>query len=79
MIELKPVKSAVLAAHGYDATTQTLAIKFNGGGKVYHYRDVPRDVAEAFAGAESTGKAYGSMIRGKFEHEIILDEPATSE
>lgn len=78
MVALTPCTSAVVKAHGYDASTQTLAVKFNGD-KVYLYQQVPPDVAAAFQGAESIGKAYGSMIRGKFEHNIVLDEPTTNE
>lgn len=70
MVQLTDVQSSVIAAHGYDAATQTLAIKFKAG-NVYHYRDVPLDVAAAFANAESVGRAYGQMIRGKYETEPV--------
>lgn len=72
MIELTECTSAVICAYGYDATTQILAIKFKAGNKVYHYNEIPPDVAQAFAEAESIGKAYGSMIRGKYLHEVVV-------
>lgn len=71
MVQLTDVQSSVIAAHGYDAATQTLAIKFRGG-NVYHYRDVPIDVAAAFANAESVGRAYTSMIREQYAGEMVV-------
>ena len=81
MIALTPVVSSNIAAHGYDAGSKTLAIRFTGGSpKVYHYRDVPPEVADSFAKAESVGRAFIGMIRGQFEHTIVLDEePAKDE
>lgn len=78
MITLTPCTSKMLQAHGYDATTQTLAVRF-GPEKVYHYRDVPRDVYDKLCNAESVGTSFAKLIRGKFEHEVILDEPAAME
>lgn len=77
MIPLTPVKSSQIAAHGYDAVNRVLAIRFNSGGdKVYQYRDVPPEVAEGLAKAESVGKYFGAAIRGKFEHAVVLDDEA---
>jgi hypothetical protein len=78
MIALTPVVSSNIAAHGYEASSKTLAIRFTGGSnKVYQYQHVPPDVAAEFAKAESIGRAFASMIRGKFEHSIVLDEETT--
>jgi len=74
MIALTEVKSSMLQAFGYDIETQTLAVRF-GPGKVYSYRDVPPETAEALAKSESIGKGFGALIRGKFEHAVVLDEP----
>jgi len=76
MIALTPVKSSALKAHGYDPAGRTLAVHLTSG-KVYHYKDVPPETAAEFAAAESIGKAFASMIRGKFEHVVVLDESAT--
>ena len=68
-IQLNPVKSSQIAAIGYDAATQTLAIRFNKGEKVYHYADVPQKVFEGFSDG-SAGKYFASAVRGKFTHTI---------
>ena len=51
MVVLTPVKSQMIAAFGYDAPTQTLAVRF------------------------SPGKGVNALIRCKFEHTVVLDEP----
>lgn len=72
MIELKPVEgSSQIAASGYDPATQVLAIQFKSGKSVYHYQQVPEDVAAAFDAAESKGKFLGSEIKGTFEFEKV--------
>ena len=71
MIALTDCASSMLDAHGYDAASQTLAVRFKGGGKVYHYRDVPPEVAEAMRGSASIGSYFARHVRGKFEHEAI--------
>ena len=74
MIAMTDVQSTNLKAFGYDPASQTLAVRF-GPGKVYHYTQVPANLAKQFAEAESKGKAFASMVRGKFEHTVVLDEP----
>jgi len=64
-IELKPVASSAIAAFGYDPDSRTLAVQLTSG-KRYDYAAVPPETAEAFEKAESLGRAYGSLIRGKF-------------
>ena len=76
MVPLTPCTSSAVAAHGYDPAQRVLAIKLTSG-RVYHYADVDADTAAAFAGAESIGKAYGSLIRGKFEHTAVTEEDAS--
>lgn len=80
MTPLKPVVSAAMLAYGYDAASQTLAIRF-GPGKVAHFAGVPADTAAAFDAAESKGRAYHSLIKGKFVATSVMDEPepATTE
>lgn len=77
-IALKPVESSQIEAIGYDAETQTLAIQFNGGKKVYHYADVPQEVFDGF-GNGSAGKHFASAVRGKFTHTIVNHESSTKE
>lgn len=76
MTALTPVKSSAIKAHGYDAASRTLAVQLISG-KVYHYTDVPPETAAEFAAAESIGRAYSSLIRGKFNHVAVLDEATT--
>lgn len=82
MVQLKPVTgSKQVKAYGYDATSGVLAVQFvNSPGVVYHYREVPADVAKAFDAAESKGSAMATMIRGKFDfNRIEVGEPADAE
>lgn len=76
-ITYQPCDSSQIAAWGYDASTQTLGVKFHTKGKSiaepappteYHYFGVPPEVADAFAAAESKGTAFGKMIRGAFDY-----------
>lgn len=78
MITFTPCESQLVRAHGYDATTQTLALRFGAGG-VYHYKDVPQSVYDKFVAAKSLGAAFGSLIRGQYAHEIVLDESKSLE
>jgi hypothetical protein len=70
-IALTPCESSNIAAHGYDASTKTLAIQFKGSGSIYHYHDVPADVAHELGNAESVGRFFGQHIRPKFKHTAV--------
>lgn len=76
-ITYQPCESSQVHSFGYDASTQTLGVKFHQRSKnpaeplppaEYHYFGVPPEVAAAFAQAESKGKAVGSMIRGVYAY-----------
>lgn len=72
MIALKPVKSKVLQALGYDSATRVLAAKFNEN-KVYHYSDVPPEVYEQLMAAESVGIAFAKLvIAADFDFTIVV-------
>lgn len=73
MIPLTEVQSTAMKAFGYDPASKTFAIRYRVG-RVFHYRDVSQETADAFAAAESKWKAL-PMIR-KHEHTVVLDEPA---
>lgn len=75
MIELTEVTSAAMKAWGYDPASRTLAIRFTDS-KVSTYPDVPQDVADAFAAHPSKGRAWNELIKNKFDHVAVLDEPA---
>ena len=72
--ELIPIPNSSIDAAGYDLGSQTLAVRFKPNGPVYHYKDVPPDVAEAFDKAESKGRFLQTEIRGAFDHEVIPPE-----
>ncbi|HEY1129167.1 MAG TPA: KTSC domain-containing protein [Roseateles sp.] len=57
-IDLHAVDSSKLAAVGYDASTQTLAVTFKTGNAVYHYPNVSPQQYADFIGAESVGKHF---------------------
>lgn len=62
-IPLLPVSSQKVAAVGYDAATQTLAVTFPNGKAVYCYPNVSPEAHAAFVGAESIGKHFGQHIQ----------------
>ena len=71
--DLKTVKSSQIFAIGYDAPTLTLAIQFvskaggnRNAGSLYLYDNVPAEVFNGFASAQSTGKYFGEHIKGQF-------------
>ncbi len=67
MITLQPVNSSQIAAVGYDAPTETLAIEFAKAkaGVHYEYTPVPFGMYEGLLAAESIGKFFGAHIKGK--------------
>ncbi len=69
-MEYQEVTSSNIAAVGFEASVPvsefgTLGIRFTSGDE-YLYSDVPTTVAEALLGAESVGKAFYAMVRGKY-------------
>jgi hypothetical protein len=62
-IQLTPVESNQVKAIGYDAETKTLAVTFNFGKALYQYPNVEQSTFEAFRGAESIGKFFGTNIK----------------
>lgn len=66
-IDMKPVTSSSIKAHGYDAASKTLAVQFVGSDHVYHYAGVPQADADALGKADSIGKHFASAIRDKFK------------
>ena len=66
MVERKAVNSSNVVSVGYDPETQTLAVEFKGG-NVYHYHDVPGDVADGLMNADSIGSHFAQNIRNAFQ------------
>lgn len=63
---MKPVKSSNINAVGYDADKKELQVEFKGGG-VYAYDEVPPEVHEALAAAESVGKHFHAHVKDKYK------------
>ena len=71
-MELKPVQSSQIAALGYDAGTQTLAVRFHPTaaqkkegkpGSTYAYRNVAPGDATRLREAESIGSHFIKFIK----------------
>lgn len=65
-IELQPVDSSQIEAIGYDADTETLAVRFNGKGRpgsLYHYRGVSLTEWHALQDAPSKGSYFIRNIK----------------
>jgi hypothetical protein len=65
-VQLKPVKSSVLAFVGYDHEKQELQVVFKKG-SVYLFREVPRSVYQDLMAAESIGAFFLKNVKGRFE------------
>ena len=61
-ITMKDVKSSQIEAVGYDATSETLAIRFKGG-SVYYYSNVSQGIHDDMVKAESVGAFFGKHIK----------------
>ena len=64
-MEMIPVASRVIAAVGYDSSTQALGIQFRSW-RTYIYSGVPSAVFNELMLAESKGRYYNRRIRGKY-------------
>ena len=67
--------STVIRRFDYDPRTCTLDVEFVSG-RVYRYRDVPVEVADAFRGAFSKGRFFNARIRDDYQYEELSPEPA---
>lgn len=54
--------STALTSMDYDPSTRTLTVTFRSG-RSYTYNDVPEDVAQQFAQADSPGQFWRSEIK----------------
>lgn len=79
-MELKPVTSTLVAGYAYDPAKAVLTIKFNDAPYVNHYRDVKPETFAEFEAADSKGKAFGQLIRGRFDfsREEVADKAEES-
>jgi len=64
------VESSNIDAVGYTEDDQHLFVTFKNG-DTWRYDGVPQETFEDFINSDSAGKAFHSMIKGKFESEQI--------
>lgn len=62
--DLQPVSSSALAAVGYDAAVRVLIVQTRSGHR-YTYSDVTAEEHAALLGADSIGKHWLAVFRGK--------------
>ena len=72
-MENNEVESSNISRMSHDSETEVLEIMFANGGK-YTYEGVPKNTAIQLFEADSTGKAFYSLIRGKFEAKKVVEE-----
>ena len=63
-----PLVSSNVQAFRYNAGKRVLQIRFVGG-RVYSYKDVPENIAEGLATAESAGKYVHANIKHNYSLE----------
>jgi len=63
----------MLAAVGYDARAQVLAVKFHSGA-VYHYAGVTHRVYQGLKYAFAPGRYFDKVIRGQFPSRRMTGE-----
>lgn len=78
MIQLTQLRSSNLRAAGHEPATNLLAVHFTNG-SVFHYKDVPSDVASKLLQADSPGKYFAAEIRGKYPAEKVVAEEQTAQ
>jgi hypothetical protein len=62
-IAMQEVKSSQIAAIGYDEATQTLAVRYLHGGRLYHYGEVTPQVYAELMAAKSVGHYVQNVIK----------------
>ncbi len=61
------VESSSIASVGYDANTRMLEVEFRHGA-VYRYREVGPDAHQALLAAESKGRHFNNVIKGRYDY-----------
>ncbi|MCA8017773.1 KTSC domain-containing protein [Burkholderia metallica] len=85
-IAMTPVDSSQIHSIGYDAATQTLAVRFKDRASgaptsLYHYRHVTQANFDAFRNAESIGSHFYKHIKphqDRFPYTRIESHPTKS-
>ena len=71
------VSSSNIHSVGFDQKSQLLAVQFLSAPAPCHFGPVPAEIAVQLTGAESVGKAFGQLIRGKW-HPLSPDAVAAA-
>lgn len=66
-----PLESKMFLSAAYDASKQTLYLRFRKSGDVYRYFDLPAESHQAFLAAESKGRFFLDHIRLDFRYERL--------
>lgn len=66
----KPVKSSNLKSVGYDPTSKTLEVEFQGGA-VHQYAGVPPEKHAALMKAKSVGSHFHKHIRDRHKSKAV--------
>ena len=62
--------SSMIESSTYDTDSKTLTIEFKGGAS-YEYYNVDEDTYNGLCSAPSTGKYFGSNIKGSYDYTKI--------
>ena len=68
-IALQPVDSSLVGEAGYDAQTQTLAIRLVNNSTLYLYQQVPANVYAEFLASDSKGTYFVTNIKYQYDAE----------
>lgn len=63
------VASSNIKAYRYNEGTRVLQIMFNAGSRIYGFKDVPKNIVDEFASADSKGKFFNSAIKHSYTAE----------
>lgn len=72
-MQRKILDSTAVVSAGYDAEARELELEFRGG-RVYRYRDVPRDVYEFLLRTPEKGRYVNRIIAERFSYAEVPPE-----
>lgn len=64
--------SSVVSSFDYDAEHRVLTVVFRSG-KVYYYKEVPKQVYIALRSARSKGRFLNQSVKGHYDYETFED------
>ena len=72
-MQMHPITSSQIREIGHDASTETLAVRFNTGA-LYHYAAFPAAKFAQFMESESKGGFFGKNVKGAHEYTRINED-----